>query len=77
MLEAESKKRLINWIHLPVADMDIPRNNTLDGLNKIWGISGRLIDEKIYKNGNIVEILGERDSFGLIKQLTPTEEEEN
>ena len=35
VLEAEAKKRLINWVHLPIADMDIPRNNTLDGLNKI------------------------------------------
>ena len=35
VLEAEAKKRLINWIHLPIADMDIPKNNTLDGLNKI------------------------------------------
>ena len=35
VLEAETKKRLINWIHLPIADMDIPKNNTLDGLNKV------------------------------------------
>ncbi len=35
VLEAEAKKRLINWVHLPIADMDIPRNNTLNGLNKI------------------------------------------
>ena len=35
LLEAEAEKRLINWIHLPIADMDIPKNNTLDGLNKI------------------------------------------
>ena len=35
LLEAESKKRSINWIHLPIADMDIPKNYTLDGLNKI------------------------------------------
>ena len=35
VLEAEAKKRLINWIHLPIADMDIPKNDTLDGLNKI------------------------------------------
>ena len=35
VLEAEAEKRLINWIHLPIADMDIPKNNTLDGLNKI------------------------------------------
>ena len=35
VLEAETKKRLINWIHLPIADMDIPKNNTLDGLKKI------------------------------------------
>ena len=35
VLEAEAKKRLINWVHLPIADMDIPKNDTLDGLNKI------------------------------------------
>ena len=35
VLEAEAKKRLINWVHLPIADMDIPRNNTLNGLNII------------------------------------------
>jgi protein-tyrosine phosphatase len=35
VLEAEAKKRLINWVHLPIADMDIPKNDTLNGLNKI------------------------------------------
>jgi protein-tyrosine phosphatase len=35
VLEAEAKKRLINWVHLPIADMDIPKNDTLDRLNKI------------------------------------------
>ncbi|MDA8798216.1 hypothetical protein OAH90_00120 [Alphaproteobacteria bacterium] len=35
LLEAEAKKRLINWVHLPIADMDIPKNDTLNELNKI------------------------------------------
>ena len=35
MLEAEAKKRLINWVHRPIGDMDIPKNDTLYGLNKI------------------------------------------
>ena len=35
VLEAEAKKRLINWVHLPIGDMDIPKNDTLYGLNKI------------------------------------------
>lgn len=35
VLEAEAKKRLINWVHLPIADMGIPKNDTLYGLNKI------------------------------------------
>lgn len=35
LLESESQKRLINWVHLPIADMDIPKNNTLSRLNRI------------------------------------------
>jgi ADP-ribosyl-[dinitrogen reductase] hydrolase len=35
VLEKEAKKRLINWVHLPVADMDVPKNNTLVGLNEL------------------------------------------
>ena len=29
------QKRLINWVHLPIADVDIPKEDTLDELNKI------------------------------------------
>ena len=35
LLEDEAKKRLIKLVHLPIADMDIPKNNTLNELNKI------------------------------------------
>ena len=34
LLEAEAKKRLINWVHLPIADMDIPKNDTLDEIKQ-------------------------------------------
>ena len=35
VIEGEAAKRLIKWVHLPIADMDIPKNNTLTELNKI------------------------------------------
>ena len=35
VIEGEAEKRLIKWVHLPIADMDIPKNNTLTELNEI------------------------------------------
>ena len=35
VLLSESKKRSINCVHLPIVDLGIPKNDTLDTLNKL------------------------------------------
>lgn len=35
VLLSESKKRSINCVHLPIVDLGIPKNDTLDRLNKL------------------------------------------
>ena len=51
VLVSESKKRSINFVRLPIADFGIPKNDTLDGLNKL-----RPMLHKAIKSGSSVAI---------------------